>query len=137
MSTPQELYQIAKAAKSGSVVYCPQCGVQFSKASYQQAFCSNKGQGNCKDAYWNSQGPRERTGKTVKPSAELTQALTTLAAVPVAKASGVATIDQARSHLVGIFGPEYRAYIENHLAGDFACELVAHLAKVQQQGSTG
>lgn len=53
------LYDIAKAAKTGAQVECPQCGVTFRKASHQQAFCSNSGAGNCKDAFWNSKGSRK------------------------------------------------------------------------------
>jgi len=47
------LYKTAKAAKVGSMIECPGCGKRFKKKSYQ-AFCSNKGPGNCKDTYWNS-----------------------------------------------------------------------------------
>lgn len=48
------LYKVAKAAKVGTMIVCPVCGKSFKKKSYQQAFCSNKGRGNCKDTYWNS-----------------------------------------------------------------------------------
>lgn len=58
--TREGKYQLAKAAPTGANLECPHCGTQFTKASYQQAFCSNKGPGNCKDAYWNSRGPRKR-----------------------------------------------------------------------------
>lgn len=48
------LYAQAKAAKKGAEVQCPSCAKPFIKNSYQQAFCSNSGTGNCKDAYWQS-----------------------------------------------------------------------------------
>jgi hypothetical protein len=47
-------YETAKAMKVGNQCKCPVCGKHFTKKSYQQAFCSNKGRGNCKDAYWNN-----------------------------------------------------------------------------------
>lgn len=47
------LYLIAKSAKVGADVRCPSCKAHFKKKSHQQAFCSNKGDGNCKDFYWN------------------------------------------------------------------------------------
>jgi hypothetical protein len=48
-----KLYDAAKAAKTGTECKCPSCGKTFTKKSYQQAFCSNKGRNNCKDRYWN------------------------------------------------------------------------------------
>lgn len=48
------LYRTAKEAKVGHQVTCPVCRRPFKKRSYQQAFCRNKGRGNCKDRYWNS-----------------------------------------------------------------------------------
>lgn len=50
----QTLYVTAKAAKRGEQVDCPACGKPFTKVGYQQAFCSNSGSGNCKDAYWSA-----------------------------------------------------------------------------------
>lgn len=47
-------YAKNKKAKVGTRITCPVCGKPFKKKSYQHAFCSNKGKGNCKDAYWNS-----------------------------------------------------------------------------------
>jgi len=52
-ASPTKKYTSAKKAPVGSVVRCPVCGRTFKKRSYQQAFCSNKGRGNCKDRYWN------------------------------------------------------------------------------------
>jgi len=46
-------YKAAKAAPVGSQIKCAECGKKMIKKSYQQAFCSNKGRGNCKDRYWN------------------------------------------------------------------------------------
>lgn len=56
-----EAYGTAKAAKVGAAVRCPNPDCRkpaFQKRSYQQAFCCNRGQGNCKDAYWNLVKPR-------------------------------------------------------------------------------
>ena len=49
------LYEVAKAAKVHTVCKCPVCSKDFTKKSYQQAFCSNKGADNCKDSFWNRQ----------------------------------------------------------------------------------
>jgi hypothetical protein len=51
-------YSIAKRAAVGSRTVCGACGRPFVKRSYQQAFCRNKGRGNCKDRYWNAVSPR-------------------------------------------------------------------------------
>ena len=51
-------YDAAKAAKVKTKVICAGCGNSFMKKSYQQAFCSSKGRGNCKDRYWNIINPR-------------------------------------------------------------------------------
>lgn len=48
-----KLYETAKTAKTGTTCTCPSCGSPFTKKSYQQAFCSNKGRNNCKDSFWN------------------------------------------------------------------------------------
>ncbi len=48
-----KLYETAKAARTGTQCICPSCAKPFTKKSYQQAFCSNKGRNNCKDSYWN------------------------------------------------------------------------------------
>lgn len=55
------LYGVAAAAKVGDTCKCPSCVKTFTKKSYQQKFCSNKGGGNCKDAYWNSVDPARNT----------------------------------------------------------------------------
>ena len=56
-------YQQAKAAKTGVIIECPVCCTRFEKKSYQQAFCTNKGKGNCKDKYHNHATP-ERQKRT-------------------------------------------------------------------------
>jgi hypothetical protein len=56
----EELYRKAKNALVGERVTCPTCTKPFIKTSYQQAFCSNKGSGNCKDTYWNSANEKRR-----------------------------------------------------------------------------
>lgn len=106
--------EAVKAAPTGASVECPQCRELFTKASYQQSFCSYKGAGNCKDAYWNAQGPRVRTAKA-KPS-------------PAEDAT-----DAARAHLATLFGREYQRYIQTDLAGDFACALVKLLSTQSQE----
>lgn len=58
------LYETAKAAKVGTQCTCAGCQKQFTKKSYQQAFCSNKGKGNCKDVFWNRAKP-ERTERAI------------------------------------------------------------------------
>lgn len=50
----RDKYTVAKEAKTGANVCCPSCDKTFVKRSYQQAFCSNKGAGNCKDLFWNT-----------------------------------------------------------------------------------
>jgi len=53
-------YDRNKKAKTGSIITCPICQKQFVKKSYQQAFCSNKRKGNCKDKYWNVASDKRR-----------------------------------------------------------------------------
>ena len=48
-----ETYTTNKAAKVNTTCNCPTCGTAFTKKSYQQAFCSGTGRGNCKDRYQN------------------------------------------------------------------------------------
>lgn len=61
----KRLYEAAKATKVGIIVCCPTCSKMFTKKSYQQAFCSNKGKGNCKDVYWNSVDEDRRLRATI------------------------------------------------------------------------
>jgi predicted nucleic acid-binding Zn ribbon protein len=56
----QILHQVAKDAPKGTLVECPSCGGEFKKRHPAQAFCSNKGQGNCKDLFWNFTDPKRR-----------------------------------------------------------------------------
>lgn len=58
IDTSPDLYNIAKQRPVGQVCVCPHCRQTFTKKTYQQAFCSNKGRGNCKDAYWNRATPQ-------------------------------------------------------------------------------
>lgn len=51
-------YALAKASKTGQTIPCGFCARPFTKTSYQQAFCCNKGRQNCKDSYWNRVNPR-------------------------------------------------------------------------------
>ncbi len=53
-------YEVAKNANVGQKIPCGCCGKQFVKKSYQQAFCRNKGKGNCKDKYWNTTNDARR-----------------------------------------------------------------------------
>lgn len=56
--TAQTRYAAAKAAKVGEQPQCGYCARPFRKTSYQQAFCCNKGSGNCKDSFHNRANPR-------------------------------------------------------------------------------
>jgi len=40
-------------SKIGDLIECENCGKEMIKKSYQSKFCSNKGKGNCKDAFHN------------------------------------------------------------------------------------
>ena len=51
-------YARSKAAKTGETVPCGFCSRPFTKTSYQQAFCCNKGPQNCKDKFWNTHNSR-------------------------------------------------------------------------------
>jgi len=55
-------------ANTGSIIICPVCKKKIRKRSYQHVFCSNRGQGNCKDAYWNTVDPSrmDRVAKGVQ-----------------------------------------------------------------------
>ncbi|WYC17980.1 hypothetical protein [Vibrio phage vB_VneS_J26] len=47
----------------GSKMACPVCNVKITKARYNTNFCSNKGAGNCKDAFYQAtQGDRHKKG---------------------------------------------------------------------------
>lgn len=48
----------ARNAKVGSIIKCPGCGKSLTKRSYQHSFCRSKGQGNCKDRYYNATAGR-------------------------------------------------------------------------------
>lgn len=57
-------YNLAKTAKTGSEIICPACNHRHTKTSYQKVFCSNKGNRNCKDKFWNTVDPEKRCRKT-------------------------------------------------------------------------
>jgi hypothetical protein len=44
----------AKKAPGGSVIPCPVCHRRFRKLRWGHVFCRHKGQGNCKDRFWNT-----------------------------------------------------------------------------------
>ena len=56
LSLMEDAYHEAKAARVGTQIACPTCGVLHVKTTYHKVFCSNaktKGRGNCKDRFWN------------------------------------------------------------------------------------
>jgi hypothetical protein len=65
----RDLYEVAKAAKVGSMIACPNCKKMHKKTTYHKIFCSNQrtkpGRRNCKDRYWNTTDEvrRERAGQ--------------------------------------------------------------------------
>ncbi len=50
-------YKRATDASTGSKVDCAYCGNEFIKKTYNHAFCTSKGHGNCKDFYHNEINP--------------------------------------------------------------------------------
>lgn len=47
----------------GAKINCPTCSAQITKSRYNTNFCSNKGAGNCKDAFYQAtQGDRHKKG---------------------------------------------------------------------------
>lgn len=52
------LYNLAKMAKIGDKILCPNCSRKFIKKTKDHTFCSNqrqiKGKSSCKDQYWNT-----------------------------------------------------------------------------------
>lgn len=53
-------YEDNKRSDVGTTIRCAGCGKRIVKSSYQTQFCSNKGRGNCKDAYWNKASETRR-----------------------------------------------------------------------------
>ena len=49
----QKRYQNNKQAKVGEIIECALCAKRIFKKSYQTQFCCNRGNGNCKDRFWN------------------------------------------------------------------------------------
>ncbi|MFA5693705.1 MAG: hypothetical protein WC907_08810 [Acholeplasmataceae bacterium] len=60
IAASKALYALADKAGVGQLINCPYCNAKFEKKSYQQKFCGNKGQHNCKDKYWNLVDTRRR-----------------------------------------------------------------------------
>lgn len=52
MDAAFERYRFARDQKIGRKLPCAYCGERFTKKTQAHAFCSNKGPGNCKDAFW-------------------------------------------------------------------------------------
>jgi hypothetical protein len=54
----RDLYDIAKAAKVGDMIACPNCRKMHKKTTYHKIFCNNQkthpGKRSCKDRYWNT-----------------------------------------------------------------------------------
>lgn len=73
----RNLYETARAAKTGDAIVCPVCNTTFGKVNYQQAFCSNNGPANCKDRYWNLIADRPARGafRKVTPTTKFTDRL--------------------------------------------------------------
>ncbi|UHD87250.1 hypothetical protein [Vibrio phage D4] len=58
-----KLKQFNEHRPVGSKINCPACSKQITKARYNTNFCSNKGAGNCKDAFYQAtQGDRHKKG---------------------------------------------------------------------------
>lgn len=65
-SKMQILYNKNKNQVVGDLCFCPSCGLEFIKETYQQVFCSssvNKSR-KCKDLYWNTIDENKRNNKT-------------------------------------------------------------------------
>ena len=60
----KQLYDVAKAAKVGTMITCPTCKELHKKTTYHKVFCSNgkKSRKDCKSKYWNTIHP-ERLGR--------------------------------------------------------------------------
>lgn len=60
----RDLYEIAKSAKVGTMIACPNCKTMHKKTTYHKIFCSNQrtkpGRRNCKDRYWNTTDENRR-----------------------------------------------------------------------------
>lgn len=53
-NSKQNRYKMNVKVSVGATIQCPTCMKYLTKRSYQHAFCTNKGRGNCKDQYWNT-----------------------------------------------------------------------------------
>ena len=54
ISKMEQRYRQNSEAEVGCTINCAFCNKIILKKSYQTKFCSNKGEGNCKDKYWNN-----------------------------------------------------------------------------------
>lgn len=61
VSEMKSRYDSNKKSKVGSAISCASCGREIIKKSYQSQFCSNKGNGNCKDHFWNRATDKRRS----------------------------------------------------------------------------
>ncbi|AEH21927.1 VHS1114 protein [Vibrio phage 1] len=58
-----EIKRLNEHRPVGVKINCPTCNEQITKARYNTNFCSNKGAGNCKDAFYQAtQGDRHKKG---------------------------------------------------------------------------
>jgi len=60
LNRTQARYDDNHRSAVGTTIRCAYCGRRLLKKSYQTQFCSNSGQGNCKDTYWNMRNERGR-----------------------------------------------------------------------------
>jgi hypothetical protein len=60
----RDLYEVAKTAKVGEMIACPNCKKMHKKTTYHKIFCNNQkthpGKRSCKDRYWNTVDEKRR-----------------------------------------------------------------------------
>lgn len=133
----QARHSAAKHAKTGTDVPCAMCGSPFKKTSYQQAFCSNSGAGNCKDSFWSqvrgaeskvvgkSDNAPDETGRTLKDYAlEHAEYMATAATALINDMNQLAVLLEG-DEIEGVT-PEDREDIINGAQGDVS-EAVSRL----------
>ncbi|AUR95938.1 hypothetical protein NVP1215B_020 [Vibrio phage 1.215.B._10N.222.54.F7] len=67
LNEPNEMIRIKRSnehATLKSIINCPTCNTDIVKERYNTNFCSNKGNGNCKDGFYQATNPDRR--KAVK-----------------------------------------------------------------------
>lgn len=47
-----------------SIIQCPACNTELEKTRYNTNFCSNKGHGNCKDAFYQTTNPNRHKDRS-------------------------------------------------------------------------